>query len=302
MSLIAGNIRTMVVNFTQPISALAKLEGLPHQTISDMTYGYMKAIPRLLRPSYWEAFEKAGLLEDVEGILENPDVHIKYRLALKDMLFWNMKISEFMNRVSTAYAEARNKQRVGDIDELIEIRPDLKKQAELISKNLSDTINFKYGSLYRPPWTLSPMGQMAYYLQSFTLKHAQLLYDMAKDLKIESLPKDFIQDPGKTMKDLTTKQRGALVRYLVLLSLVSSSALAALGMKRKWELLEVSPSEAPVWRLFVALVTQDMGELARVSKSFIPLRGAARRVKRIIEEGPKGILGTGKPKKKEPTL
>ncbi len=299
MSLIAGNIRTMVVNFTQPISALAKLEGLPHQTISDMTYGYMKAIPRLLRPSYWEAFEKAGLLQDVEGILENPDVHIKYRLALKDMLFWNMKISEFMNRVSTAYAEARNKRRIGDIDELIEIRPDLKKQAEFISKNLSDTINFKYGSLYRPPWTLSPMGQMAYYLQSFTLKHAQLLYDMAKDLKVESLPKDFINDPGKTMKDLTTKQRGALVRYLVLLSLVSSSALAALGMKRKWELLEVSPSEAPVWRLFVALVTQDMGELARVSKSFIPLRGAARRVKRIVEEGPKGILGTGKTKKKE---
>jgi len=266
-----------------------------------MVYGYIKATSKLFQPAYWEAFEKAGLLPNVEGLLENPDAHMSYRIAIKDLLFWNMQISEFMNRVSSAYAGARNKVRIGDFDDLIKIQPELGKKAEWINKNLSDTINFKYGSLYRPTWTLSPLGQIAYHLNSFNMKQIQLLYDMAGKLKIEKLPKDFWENPGKTLKDVTTKERGELVRYLLAAALVSSLVLARLGLKGKligkFGMLRVSPSETPMWRLFVSLATFDVAEFKKLAKQFIPYRTAVLRGKRIIEEGKEGILGIGKPKK-----
>jgi len=307
-SLIALNIRTTIVNLTQPVLAWGKLEGLPHKTAMDMLYGYYKVATTIFSPKNWEKFREIGLLPQTEHILEETGDAARISRAIRDIAFVNMQVSEYINRVSTAYAGAKNKMRRGDFEELLTIDDGLRKKTEWLDKAFSDLINYQYGRLYRPLYSLTPMGRIMYHLNSFNLKTLQLGLEELDKLKVKELPKDFVKNPVKTLKDVATDERGELIRTLMYMWLVGLLMANIFRLKRKTMMLgkggffSVNPSENRILRLLVATITFNIPEQKRILKQMYPFYGATTRIKRIQEEGISGVLSTGKPQKREDTL
>jgi hypothetical protein len=297
-SLIASNIRTGIVNLTQTVGTLAKLKGPPWQTFFDMGYGHLKSLQYIFSPEGWQSMRKAGVMDvDINTFLEGtkPQWQITGN-CIKDLLYWNMKFSEFQNRVSSAFAGARNKIRRGDTQSLIKLNPDLGRDAVLLDKQLSDLVNFRYGGLFRPTFSLDPIGQLIYHLNSFNFKQIQLLHQLFNEMDLGKFGKnwqrDFKRNKIEFLRSLATDDRGAFLRFWLYASLLGASLGIAIG---KSGILDYAPSETPLFKLFVHLITLNLKELKTDFTNLIPGRGAVRRINIIRKKGiPAGLLMSGK--------
>jgi len=244
---------------------------------------------------------KAGIMDvDINTFIEGttPEWRV-FGNWIKDTLYWNMKFSEFQNRVATAFAGFKNKVRTGDMEGLVRLDPGLGKEAILLDKELSDMINFRYGTLWRPTITMDPIGQALYHLNSFNLKLIQLLHQEATEMKLgrwgKTWREDFAKDPLKVLKDMATDDRGAFLRTLLYGTLLSVMLGIGIG---KSGLLDVRIGESPIFKLLWHIITLNFKELGKDLQNLIPLRSAIRRIGRIQKEGMRGLLRTGKEKAK----
>lgn len=164
-SYIGANMRTMLVNFTQPMTALVAMEGTPLQRGTKLLKGYQKMVFDIIKPSQWRQLKEAGILTEIEKIYEGTGRSGQITNLVRDLTMWNMKLSEFANRVSLFYAEG------GDLNKM-------NSEASKMGKELADLINFKYGVGYRPRVAANPIGSLYYQYASFSLKQIDLLHQL----------------------------------------------------------------------------------------------------------------------------
>ena len=173
-SFIGGNLRTGIINLTQPVRAVAELPGF--NLIRDfkaMAYGYYNVVAKIFSKRQWRLMREKGILTEAEKMIEN---EFSISGFLGELTMWNMKLSEFFNRVGTTYAGAKSfkdllKRKGIEITML---------EAEALGKELSNFINFRYGIIETPKAFANPLGQLYYQYNSFALKLAEGLVDDAK--------------------------------------------------------------------------------------------------------------------------
>jgi len=211
MSFIGSNLRTMFVNLTQPIGVAANLPGNVFRNLTDMAYGYAKMATKIFSKKGWKEMSEKGILQEFSNLME---FEFSTTGALSDLTMWNMRISEFINRVSSTYASKRAFQReLGKFNVKV-----LEEEAIILGKELSDIVNFKYGTGQTPRIFKNPIGQLYYQYMTFVLKQAELQGNMAAKLPKKNMMADFAKatEKGEGVDWLMTHKapvRTAFLRY-----------------------------------------------------------------------------------------
>jgi site-specific DNA-adenine methylase len=218
------SLPTLFMNLTQPLLGMAQLKGGPWIVAKSVGYAYARALSEVFLPSRWEFWEKKGVLTQMET-LNRQEFGISGLLG--DVMMANMRVSEFINRVATYSMKRENIRLLGT-----KISAD---EADALARSFNDQINFKYGQGRRPQLFANPLMNLYYTFMTFPLKSAQVLLDMAGNLKIKQLLPDLYkasQNPAELRKfllDLAVDDRGQILRYALYAS-VTLSALSTLGL------------------------------------------------------------------------
>lgn len=303
-SFIGLNIKVGLVNMTQPITTLARLRGWPHQVLTDMAAGYGRVLLDIFRPSRWRYWKDRGVLSEMEKLMD--EELAAGQGLLGDVLMLNMKITEFVNRVATATAKARELGRVERIygDEALRL-----------GREFSDFVNFRYGTPFTPKafaagGTLGPFGNLFYSYQTFAANQMYVMAQMSEKLRIRHLLPDAFKAMGRGpsafgeyVQDLAAGERGELLRYLFYGG-VTAQLLAPLGIKF-WDTFVkgIAPSYVEAGAEFLAgFFTGDTGRmqngwrmmippaLSRGIRGLEPLRTQRLRINRAVEAYERGIL------------
>jgi hypothetical protein len=235
MSLIGMNFKTMLLNLSQPIIGPALMKGGPVRAWSDWFHGYGKATAEFLRPftkgipgttkyaaeraAVIQKYENLGVLSMMEELYTPTGQFGALKQKFVDFTFWNMRTSEFLNRVSMYYGKTRNLKLVEKVFD---------EEARQISRQFSNLINFRYGGAWRSrAMAENPIANLAGQYQTFTIKHLTLLGSMAKGLKDPStIPKFYLaMERGRGVEYLEAMpmfERTALLRYMLAASAVAT--------------------------------------------------------------------------------
>ena len=236
MSLIGMNFKTMMLNLSQPIIGPALLKGGVRRAWSDWFYGYGRATAEFLRPlartlrggttyaaeraTIIQKYENLGVLSMMEELYAPTGLYGAAKQKFVDFTFWNMRTSEFINRVSMYYTKTRNLKLVEKV---------FNQEAEQISRQFSNLINFRYGPAWRSrAMAENPLANLVGQYQTFTIKHLTLLGSMAKGLRNpDAIPKFYTaMERGRGVEYLEQMpmfERNALLRYTLSASAVASA-------------------------------------------------------------------------------
>ncbi len=295
LSFIGSNLRTMLVNLTQPIGTAANLPGNPIRNITDMMYGYIKATTKLFSKNGWQEMADKGVLQEFTNLMET---EFSARSVLSDTLMWNMRISEFMNRVASTYAGKAAFQRVAKqagfaLEE---------QEAILLGKELSNIVNFKYGVGQIPRMFANPIGQLYYQYSTFVLKQAELMGNMAAKLPKKGMMDSFIKamEKGEGVDWLLTNkspERLAFLKYWLYAGTLATG-LQQTGFKI-WDTftkgfipnqLDALPDLAKgIWEGDSDKIYTALGKMAAFPaiskgwKGFVPLRTQIQRTSQFLE-------------------
>ena len=227
LSFIGANIRTGSINLSQPVSTAANLPRGLFKNLIDMSYGYGKVITKIFSPKAWREMREKDILTETEKMLEE---EFSMSGILGDLTMWNMKISEFINRVSSTYAGKRGfakfleKRGIKLADE----------EALALGRELSDLMNFRYGLGETPKIFRNPVGQLYYQYNTFATKQAELIANMAartfKKGQVEEFMKAVNDGKGvEYLKKQGSPTRVALLRYILYVSALIA-ATSTLGV------------------------------------------------------------------------
>jgi hypothetical protein len=213
-SFIGANLRTGIINLTQPIRAMAEFPGLNiFNDIKNMAYGYYNVLTKIFSKKQWEILREKGVLTQTEQMIAN---EFGIDGLLGDLTMWNMKISEFFNRVSTTYAGSKSFQ------DLLKKRgvEITMEEAFQLGKELSDFINLRYGKTETPKIFGNPLGQLYYQYNSFAMKLAEGLIDDAKRTFKKGQVEAFIEavkkgEGAEYLKRQSPPTRLALIKYIL---------------------------------------------------------------------------------------
>ncbi len=252
MSFIGLNIKVLFYNFiTQPF-ILA-----PAHSEKSLTF-LLKQIPlmaysavKFFSKKETEKYFKLGVINDIKTFF---DTEIGKTSLLSDIALFNMRFSEFINRVSV-YENYKGiiKKRIrkefgGDIPEFYE------KEAERVAKEFTDFINLRYEKIERPYTFLNNFGVLYYQYNSFSLKILEMLLDDLKKIGNKDLPKQFSEallngNGAEFLYKQGSAERYALLKVMFYSSLVTAGLsnlfnINVLDLFRKDELSKSEQSTA----------------------------------------------------------
>lgn len=303
-SFIGLNIKVGLVNLTQPITTAAKLRAWPHQMMGDMMAGYGRVMLDVWRPSRWRYWKDKGVLSEMEKLMD--EELAAGRGLLGDLTLFNMKLTEFINRVSSTVAKTRELARVERI---------YGEEALRLGKEFSDFVNFRYGTpftprLFSPQGPLGPIGHLLYSYQTFPANQMYVVATMSEKLQVKALLPDAWRAIGRGpsafgeyLSTLAAGERGELLRYLTY-GYVAMQLLAPLGI-RFWDTFVkgIAPSYLEAGAEFVAgFVTADRERMKRAAwqmvppalsrgyKGLIPLKTQADRIRRAMDRYERGVI------------
>ncbi len=295
LSFIGSNLRTMLVNLTQPVGLVANLPINPMTTLVNMVRGYAIATTKLFSKNGWQEMADKGIIQEFTNLMET---EFSARSVLSDILMWNMRISEFVNRVASTYAGKITFQQMAK-----KAGFDLAEQEAIaLGKELSNIVNFKYGVGQIPRMFANPIGQLYYQYMTFVLKQGELLGNMASKLPKKNMIPDFVKamEEGKGVDWLMTyesPERLAFLKYWLYVG-VLATALQQTGFKI-WDTftkgfipnqLEALPQLVEgIWEGNTDKIQTSLGKMAAFPaiskgwKGLVPLRTQAQRTLQFIE-------------------
>ena len=291
-SFIASNFRTMIVNLTQPVGSIANQPGII-KPIINQSYGYLKVFQNIFTQKGWDKMKELGILTDVKKVIDS-EMSVD-KGSLGDLLMWNMKLSEFVNRVSTTYAGKKSYTNLLKKEGI-----NLTEQEGIaLGREFSNMVNFKYNIEQKPKLFSNPIGSLYYQYSSFALKHAELLEQMAKNLGNKNLVPDFVNAArnGKAVEFLRNQGapvRTSLLKY-ILYAAVTSTAFSLIGINF-WEMFfkgfipnqftKIPELLSAIAQSDYYLIKQAVGDiltppsLSKGLKGLIPLQTQGKRIVR----------------------
>jgi len=198
LALIAGSVKTLLVNLTQPlILGVAKLQSPVPTRLKIVLTAYATMIPKIFNREVWRELGALEVLQETQKLLELGTKQQKIVEKGMDFAFANMKWSEFVNRLVTSRMGALDKREAfkrgwitqEELNKLVDFR--FKRQLIKLDKEFSDLINYRYGKAYTAPIWLSPIGRMSYHLNSFGLKYAQEVFRFIQEVKLGKIIRQY---------------------------------------------------------------------------------------------------------------
>lgn len=314
LSLIALNLRTAFVNLTQVTLGVAKM----HLPVPQRMYLLLKnqiwTLDKLFRPSFWKKMNEQGILEEMQRWMETDKKGHQFVSEFVGYSMMNMKVTEFINRVTSSKLGIEQKRilarkgrlSITELDKLIEKDPGFLEEAKVLDKEFSDMVNYLYGADYTPSIFMTPLGRIAYHLNSFSLKYGNRVYLFAKEAQLGS---DIIKfnkvmrkagwtedDMIKFVQGLPPQKKSNFVFFLM--------AISALGLMfgsiDYFTLKAIGVGMNPIASMLAHLVAGDLKEAGKeFLKTMEPFRGARRRIARIKKTGIKGLWQIGKIEEEE---
>jgi len=208
----------------------------------DCMKGYGKMLLDFFRPSKWKYWQRKGLLTEVDTLISN---EFGMRGWGADIFNIVAKVSEFNNRVASAYATEANLARLRKMGRLDLLVPELNArfggEAREFAINISDLTQFRYGAETKPLIFDNPILSLFDQYNTFARKQAELVADMFKDTRLTKLLPDFREaiKTGRTTEffvQLTQGDRKRFVHYVIncgaliyILSLMGGDYFDAIG-------------------------------------------------------------------------
>lgn len=209
------------LNLTQFwLNTVPKLRGNALEIYRSAATGYAQMMVDFFRPSKWEYWRQRGVLTEIDNVIDN-----EYRARFGgDVLNIFAKLSEFNNRVATAIAVEKNialLQKKGKADLLYkELNKRYGEEAKEFARQLADLTQFRYGITEKPVAFDNPIMDLYYQYNTFALKQAELVEQMALNVRLKSVIADFrkAHQEGRTaefLADLTEGDRGEFLRFSI---------------------------------------------------------------------------------------
>ena len=252
-------------------------------------------------PRQWADARQQGILEEMMRMAE-VDNRMKANMQkVTGFAMITMKISEFLNRVSSSkfggvekrLLVKRGQLSVFELAKIINSNPKFLEESKYLDKEATDTINFLYGMDYTPTMFISPIGRIFYHLNSFNLKLIDLAVTFAYEVKLGNTIKKFNETVGqdkngedyiKFINGLPPQTRANFIMFLMIIAGVWLVFNQTAGLTIN-----------PLMKIFIMLLGGNvMGAYNEIWKTFMPFRSAVKRIGRIQQEGVGGIVSIGR--------
>ena len=301
ISVLGLNVRSGLLNLTQSLYALARSRLPLHERAYQFTKSWLTALVKVWSPRQWADARQQGILEEMMRMAE-VDNRMKANMQkVTGFAMITMKISEFLNRVSSSkfggvekrLLVKRGQLSVFELAKIINSNPKFLEESKYLDKEATDTINFLYGMDYTPTMFISPIGRIFYHLNSFNLKLIDLAVTFAYEVKLGNTIKKFNETVGqdkngedyiKFINGLPPQTRANFIMFLMIIAGVGLVFNQTAGLTIN-----------PLAKIFIMLAGGNvMGAYNEIWKTFMPFRSAVKRIGRIQQEGVGGIVSIGR--------
>jgi len=235
---LAFSVSFYTINLTQFwLNTVPKLRGNVVNIYQSAFSGYAQMMVDFFRPSKWEYWRQRGVLTEIDNVIDQ-----EYGMGRGGANILNLfaKLSEFNNRVASALAAEKNMQllvKKGKFETLYkELASSFGEEAEAYARSIADMTQFRYGVEEKPIFFDNPIADMYYQYNTFALKQIEFTEQMAKNLEVKGILKDFREahQKGETKEfvaNLTQGERGEFIRFI----LNAFILMLVLGQGYVWE-------------------------------------------------------------------
>lgn len=301
LSTIAMSFTVTATNLTQYTQGIIRSKVPAHIKIAHAINSFVYTGTKMFNPKFWNFVRQEGILEENMRLLENDAKYSILFEKFSDFAFFNMKISEFVNRVGVAkigglqkrYFAKKGKVSEFELEKTIQLNPSFKKDANFLDKEFSQRINFLYGPEYTAPMFVNPLGRIAYHLNSFTTKYVGELIQFYYENKLSNVISNFnsqVNDESKIkyLNGLPPEQRCKFLFFMIAMSM-----LGYFVYNQPWRLSinSMSFNSNQILKIFYYLGTLQLSKAWKESgKAFMPFRSVYLQLKKMSEIGLFGVL------------
>lgn len=232
ISFIGLNLKVLYYNLIyQPlILAPSHLKGNP--VINSIKIGkeMVKSLIKFFSPDNVEKYKKIGVINDLQYLY---DTGIEKGGKLSDFFLFNMKISEFINRVSVFEFSKKSFYKTL-LDNKIS-KEVIETQIDEIAKEFSHYINFRYDIFEGVPLFQNPIGSFYSQYITFSIHSASIIFDDLKKIGNKNALKEFIEavNQGRGAEYIIkygSPERIALLKNFFMSTALFSGTLALSGI------------------------------------------------------------------------